>query len=337
MSTIAGAFTETQLLNLRKFADDMMFDDRIKNQFVPQIATLDAIQAAQTATVLTGRSKVKDQTVEVMWSNFCDYSAEDNTTCVIGGTKSSTNTVELSVTHEKVVNFTFDEADFIDNEMDVMTEVAKGFIKADKELVENFAQYGVAQIDAFAGVNDFAGGKGTVVGTDTYIESTAWNAALVAYFQRCAILNKFGNPLYLSGNNLYEQIFVANQRAGDSNGKGEAQLYSNLKMYFDLFNVDTINTPALKTYMIQVGALAMGNKYYNPEIPQVLDPFTRWRIPSRFVPNLWYDVFYKTVCTTNDFVSHNFKVKMLVDIWNNPAGCNQTNTGVLSFICGDTP
>ena len=51
MSTVAGVFSETLLRTLRAKADELMFDDRIKQQFVPQIGILDAIAAVQTAQI----------------------------------------------------------------------------------------------------------------------------------------------------------------------------------------------------------------------------------------------------------------------------------------------
>ena len=275
MSTIQGAFDETILLNLRVRADEIMFDDRIKQQFIPNIDVLEAIKAIQTAQVQPSLSRTKKVAVDVYWDNYCDIDVEDNVSCEIGGNKSSTNIQEYDVTYEKVVNMSFDENDFIDNEYAVNEHIPKGFLRAEKQIAEHFTQYCVGLIDSFAGTNAFTGGKGTVTGTETYIAASDWNASLVAYFNRVATLNKFTAPSFISGANLYEQMLIARANQANDNGKGDASLYAGLKMYFDLFNIDQVNTPDLKTYMLSLGSLALGNRYFNPEIPQVLDPFTR--------------------------------------------------------------
>lgn len=336
MSTIQGAFDETILLNLRARADQIMFDDRIKQQFIPQINAIEAVKAAQTATVLQGNSRTKKRAVDVFWDNYCDIVAEDNEDCIIGGNESSTNLQEYDVTWSKVVQMSFDEENFIDNEFDVQEHIAKGFLKAEKELAEEFAQYCVAQIDAFCGTNEFTGGKGDVVATDTYIEAAYWNAALVAYFNRVATLNRFTSPIFLSGANLYEQMLVARYNAGNDNGKGDAAMYAGINMFFDLFNVDQVNDPDLKTYMISTGALAMGNRYYHlNDIPMKYNTFWRWRIPFRWVPGFYLDVYQDDECVA-DLLKFGFKVKLQADVWNNPTGCTETNTGVLSFTCGES-
>lgn len=333
MSTVAGYFDETILNDIRVRASQIAFDDRIKQQYVANYDVIKAVQAVQTATVSTAKTRSKDVDIEVIWQNVCGQSVEDNTTCIIGGSKSSTNIEEYALTYEKVVKFSEDEADFIDNEFDVQEAIAKQFAVADKNITENFAQYCVSQIDGFSGWNVLTDGKGTVSGADTYIPPSYWNADLAAYFNRVAIRNQFTSPIFLSGANLYEQMFVAQAKAANANGKGDAILYGGLPMYFDLFNIDSVNDPDLKTYMLSMGSLALAYRAWNPMNPDVTDVFTRWQMKSAYLP-FYYDVFYSTECTTNDLIQHNFKVKLMADIFLNPTGCDDNNTGVLSFVCG---
>jgi hypothetical protein len=106
-----------------------------------------------------------------------------------------------------------------------------------------------------------------------------------------------------------------------------------MRMYFDLFNIDSVNDPDLYTYLLSQGSLAMASKFYNPTTPERTFEFIRYTMPSRFVPGFVYDVFYNDECTTNDMIQHNFKVKLKADIFNNPEGCEAGNTGVLRFLC----
>lgn len=334
MSTIGGAFTETQLLQQRVMAANIMFDDRIKQQFKPDYDIINAIQRVQTATVLTDLARRKDVDVEVIWENFCDITTDEcGSDCSIGGNESSTNAETYSLSFCKEVGFTMDEVSFIDNEFEM--NIAKALLKSDVALTNAFAAYAVSVIESAKGTNELTTGKGTVSGTETYIDPAYWNSALFAYFQRVAALNKFTSPILLSGNNLYEAYYLANAQAGNANGKGDAYLFGTMPIYFDLFNIDTVNTPDLKTYMLSTGSLAMANKFYNPSVPEKTWEFTRYTMPSQFLPGMTYDVFYNNECSTsNRLLKHNWTVRLKADIFTNPAGCTLTNTGVLSFTCG---
>jgi len=333
MSTTAGYFDETILNDIRVRAAQIKFDDRVKQQYVANYDVIKAVQAVQTATVYNSKAKSKVVDVEVIWQNVCGQTVEDNVTCVIGGSKSSTNLKEYALTYEKVVNFSEDEADFDDNEFDIKSAIAKQFLTADKNITENFAQYCVSQIEAFRGWNVVTAGKGTVVGADTYISASYWNASLAAYFSRVAILNQFTTPKIVSGNNLYEQTWVAKANAANADGKGDALMYGGMNIFFDLFNIDSVNDPTLKTYMLSMGSLAMASRALNPINPDRTDVFTRWQMKSDYLP-FSYDVYYTTECTTDDRIQHNFKIKLNADLFRNPTGCDDNNTGVLSFVCG---
>jgi len=332
MSTIGGSFDETILLNQRIKADELMFDDRIKQQFTPQYDILNAIKAAQTANIQSQFARKKDYDVEIMWENFCDIIAgECETDCTLGGTKSSTNTELKSLDFCKEVAFSMDENDFIDNEFEI--NVAKALLKADKELTESFAQYAVARLEAFRGTNELTTGKGTVNGLNTEIPAAYWTPAIAAYLSRVSVMNKFTAPIFLSGSLLWEQFMVAQANNANANGKGDWNLWSGLQPYFDMFNIDSVNTPDLKAYLISMGSLAMANKFYNPTRPEVLHDFTRYTMTSRFT-GMVYDVFYNNACTgTQKLVQHNYNIRLKADIFNNPAGCTQTNTGILAFKC----
>ena len=334
MSTIGGSFDETILMNQLVKATEIGFDSRIKQQFTPQYAVVDAIKAAQTAVVQTSLSKKKDVAVEVQWENFCDIVAEECATdCTIGGTKSSTNVEEYDVTWCKEVNFSFDENDFYDNVFDM--NVAKAFLKADKEITEAFAQYAVAKLEAFKGVNVLAdNSKGTVAGTETTIPAAYWTPSLAAYFNRVSIMNKFVNPIFLSGSLLYESYITAQAMAANANGKGDWAMWAGLQPYWDMFNIDTVNTPDLKAYLISMGSVAIGSKNINPDIPVTMFDMTKYTMTSQFL-GIKYDVFYNNSCSgTQKMHAHNYTVRAKADIWLNPAGCLQTNTGILSFKCG---
>lgn len=334
MSTIGGSFSETELLQMRVKASEILFDDRIKQQFVPQFDILKGIQAIQTATINADFQRKKKYDVEVMWENFCDIEAEDcSDSCDLGGNKSSTNAETKTLACFKEVGFSMSENDFIDNEYEM--NVAKALLKADKSLIEAFAAYAVAQLESFKGDNVLTTGKGTVSGGETSIPAAYWNSSLFAYLNRVSIMNKFSNPVLLSGNNLYEANYIAQAQAGNANGKGDANLFGTMPIYFDLFNIDTVNSPDLKTYMLSQGSMAMVSKTLNPNVPEKTDAFTRYTMRSNFMPSLSYDVWYNNVCenSTGRLLKHNWTIRLTADIFANPVGCDLNNTGVLAFTC----
>jgi len=335
MSTTGGSFDETILLNQRVLADRISFDDRIMQQFKPHYDIILALRAAQTATVQTAVSRKKNVAVEVLWENFCDIVAESCTNdCTVGGTKSSTNAQEYDLTFCEEVNFSMDERDFIDNEFDM--NVAKAFLMADKRLTDAYALYAVAFLEASLGCNMLTTGKGTVVGTNTSIPAAYWTPSLAAYFNRVGIMNQLTNPIFLSGNNLYEQYFVAQRMGANADGKGDLALWAGLQPYFDLWNIDTVNSPDLKSYLISVGSVALANKFYNPPVPVTGFSNVKYTMPSRYLPGFTYDVFYNNACIDDKSLwMHNYTVKLKADIFLNPTGCNGCNTGILGFSCGD--
>lgn len=341
-STVAGVFTETTLRSLRVKADALMMDERIKQQFIPKIEIINAIRSLQTASITPKLTmikepdgRVKKYDVEILWDNACEITAEDNVECTTSCTELSTNTQLYSLDWTKQASFCVDEFNYLDNEFDASSAAAKGFLKADKELVEAYARYCTTVIEANKGVNAMGtGSKGVVSGADTYVLPAYWDAKLVAYFVRVAQLNRFSNFALISGSNLFEEYFVIQKMIADANGKGNAALLNTLNIYFDLFNIDSVNTPDLVTYLVNQGALAMATRAFNPVAPEKTHTFTRYQMASRFVPEFNYDVFYETECS-HDLVKHKFRVKLQADLFANPVGCDANNTGILTMICGE--
>jgi hypothetical protein len=322
----------------------MMLDDRIKQQFMPKIDIITGLRTVHTAQVNAKANSVKDSTgktkkvdVEVIWDNACGIEAQDCTVCDYDGEKLSTNAQQYSLSFCKEVTFSVDEFDYLDNELDAMQAIAKGLLRADKQLVEAYAQYAVQILNANKGVNQMGtGSKGVVNGSDTYILPAYWDAKLMAYFMRVSQLNRFTNPILLSGSNLFEEYLVIQAAIQNAEGKGDAALMNALRIYFDLFNIDSVNNPDLVTYMVSQGSVAMANRAYNPDAIQVVgaaDLHSRWTKVSEFVPELKYDMFYLPECS-NDMVKHSFKTKLTADLFVNPEGCEVNNTGILTFLCG---
>jgi len=338
MSIVKGVFSETTLVNIQVKADSIWMDRIQREDYVPEAQVVNCIIDQTTAKFGALKGK-KDPTVDVGWINACEVSAASCTDCTISGTELSTNVEEYYLNREQCAEFSVCENDFRDNFFDMEDVIAKGFLKASLALDEWWAGQVVAVLNANVGVNEITTGKGAVAGTTTYISPAYWNADLFGYFARVAIGNRIKRPMLISGANLFESKFIADFEACCENKKGK---FGSMDVCFDLFNIDSTNSPDLVTYMINRGALAFVTKAYYEGIsaasPSKYMDQNRWSMPSFSLPGVIYDVHYDNECSgCGDFFTHNFKLKTFGDIFLNPVGCTATRTGVLEFECGEEP
>ena len=336
MAIVAGDFSPSQLLVTLKKADAMWSDDMMKADFEANVEIWKAIKAEQNADVRVLQETEKDRDVKVHWINSCGVTAEDadGDDCDLAGDELGSDSKTYSLTVNKQYKFTVDEMTFRTNEYSMEDAVAKGFLKADKALAEAICATGMARIESFKGVNGISDGIGTPNGatTETDIAAANWNAAMYAYLYRIAIQNELTNPFLLSGTNLFEENLITRLAQQNGEGKGDANLIKLIRMYFDLFNIDPANSPDLKTYMINRGALAFASKNHYGATPTqyVGAGQSRYSIASRNLPGVRFDVFYTNRCTS-ETMKHDFKLKVRYDYFLNPTGCDGTRTGVLAF------
>jgi len=335
MSTVPGVFSETDLLEIMIKAEALGLDEKTKLQYKPNIEVLKALQTIQTAKLQPLEDSEKDREMSVYWINtFGIVDEADLEDCEFGTNKASTNKKDYALDIKRKSDFKVSESDLISNIVDWQEIVAKAFLRADKQLAEYLALQAVANLNAFAGPNELGtNGKGVVSGNETYIAPAYWDAKLMSYFERVAIANDFVNPILISGQNLYEPFRNAQFDAGNADGKGDANRFGSMKVYFDLRNIDSVNENQV-TYMVDMGSIAMAWKtYYNSFISYKDED--RYKMMSNAFTSLAYDVHYKNNCGTNERVDHLFKLKMRAGIFNNPAGgSTEENTGVLKFVCG---
>lgn len=353
MSLIPGEFNETILLQQQHLADKMMLDDRIRQQFIPQYNIFKYLQSLQTATVnaaFNTRAK-KNYDVEVSWVNACSTFDIADESCVIGGDELSTNVEEYVLDHRFVKGFTVRDDVMRHNHYETQELIAKGLLKIDKEITEDFSQFLVGRLNTFAGVTtvpDIAPAI-TTLGTLTTIQPALWIPSIMAYFARTKIMNRFTNPALINGSNLWESLYVAQANNANVDDKGDWILWNGMPVWFDLFNIDTVNDPDYLTYMVSQGALAMANKAWNPDSPFRSMSDIRYTMQSRFMPGMRYDVYYtnnciaeneleadhnQSVANNRDALGHHWKVVFTADMFLNPEGCEADNTGVLRFANG---
>lgn len=358
MSQTPGVFSETELLIQRDRADRMMLDDRIKQQFIPQINMFNYVRNLQTATINTkfNARPGKQYDIEVMWMNACDTFDSEDTSCVFDGEEVSTNVEQYSLSKRIVKEFKVYDYKFRDNEFDETEAVAKALLRIDKLISEEFTRYLTGQLDTFAGRNQVGNAPNRIVnGNLTLIPPEEWTPELMAYFARVSIMNRFTNPALVSGANLWELNFVTNANKVNADGGGDYVLINGFPLWFDLFNVDAVMNPDYVTFMVSQGAVAMASKNWNPDSPLRTFDDIRYTMPSRFMQGMKYDIFYTNKCHPEstidgeepegyqkDTLAHFYKVVLTADLYLNPTGCDGdnpeggTNTGVLKFLNADT-
>ena len=335
MSTTAGVFSETLLLDSIVKAEAIQADDRINQQFKPQIEASKAYLAAQTMDTRLLETPDKDTVLKIWWENFCGLIGQECVPCEVGGPKGSTNAQTYTIDRCWEVPFSLDENDFTGNIADPAEHLAKQKLRAKVILAEYVTQQMIVALNSFVGINAFTGAPGVVSGADTFIGSSFWTPELVAYFLQVTKMNRFTNPSFLTGANLFQAYTLAQANAANADGKGANNMFSILNPFFDQWNVDTVNTPNLVSYLISKGSVAFASKAIYPAntMKDIGSNITAWSENNGFIPGLKEDWKFKKTCS-NDRTLWDFTVGIKFGLYSNPTGCDLGNTGVLSFTCG---
>lgn len=332
MSTTAGVWSETLLQNVRVRLEAIALNDRVQQQFNPTLEAFKALDRVNTANVQVLKRGNKKATVEVEWINACSLTPEATTSCTFGTTELSSNVETYTLDQSYQVNFQVEEYDHYTNDFGFEEAIAKGLLKADKELSEKFLQTWIADINTTVGVNEFAGAPGTVAGTTTSIAAADWDASLYAYFVQTGMINKFTNPVLLNGNNLLRAFLNAQFNAGNADGKGAMAAFTTLPTFWDPINMTAVNGASEYSYLLSTGSWTWASAPKYAETMQVFDDYRRYSVQSRFIPGLWLNVMIKEVCSDN-LTKYSFKVYADWMTAENPAGCSATNTGTIRFLC----
>lgn len=339
----AGQYTCTQRAEIELRADEIWDNPQMKNDYIADVAPLTAVVENQTVTLAELTDSDKDDTIKLYWVEDCDTVVQDcSDECNPGGTEVGTRceTHELDLCKE--INFTIEEKQFRSQKITLEETIAKALMRRTKNLDESLATQMVLKLDSFKGVNQLTGSKGTVSGFKTEIPAAYWGADLFSYFIMAARKNRFSSPYMLNGSNLFEAYWRAKMNSANADGKGADNMFSALKMYFDLFTMDTVLSPEKASFLVDSNAVAFVTKAYYPWEggSSMSDKWggvgssvgAKYSIASRNIPGVRYDVIQKIVCLNNK-TYHHFNVRYHAGIFRNPVPCNPNITGVLKFLC----
>ncbi len=330
-SNTAGTFTCTALQKVIAKVDKAWMDNQQKAEYIPQVEVVTALRKEQTARLVEITDPKKDITLKIYWVKDCNTGVEDDDEddCDISGPEAESNCKEYALDIKKMVKFSNRENMGRTNDINREDALAVQMLARMKELEEMIAQTCVTKLNSFVGTNQFTGGIGGVDGVTTWISPSYWTGDLYGYFAQVTIMNKLSNPFIIHGSNMFQQKWNYEFVQANANGKDMLPKVNSIRSYWDMFNVDAVNTPDSVSYLISRGAVAIANKAYyplnNPSEYLTDHPSKRWSIESKAIPGMFFDVIY------------NYKIKCKFGVYLNPFGCNEDVTGVLKFVCGDAP
>lgn len=330
----AGDFSAAELDAIQGLVDQYWVDNSINKDYVAHVDAALAIRENQTARLgeLQGQ---KDRTLDLIWVKDCvDRLGDCADDCVVGGDELEATSQSYTMDLCKTAGFNVKEKEFRSLILEREEVVAKGILSTMKQLDEWLTQQAISHLNTFAGINQYE--DGVFTGAEFNEANAAfWNADLFGEFNIISQLNQFKTPFLLSGTNLYKEYWNAQMNNGNANDKDQLMKFGTMPMYFDLWNMNTVNTPDKVTYMIDRGAVALVTKAYNPVNPMVYTGagLTKYKVASKNIPGVEYDVIYTNDCASNE-ITHkwSFYINGLCAL--NPLGCDSDNTGVLKFYCG---
>ena len=319
-------------------------NSRVRADAQPQTGTLDSIIAEQTADI-RAFGLPDEQSSFVTWMLDCGVTPLACTDdCAFTGPDVSTFKQTASIDQCRENSFGIPYDAWRKNEFDMMDAVA---VKLDRIMRDHLLfveQYSVGIINANAGINS-APGSVPLTWTDasgviTIPGSQADSTAIFGFIQRLGITNLFDDPYLLSGAALAQLQYIATTSGANGEGKGDAFRMSQMRTYFDLFNIDLVNTPNLDFYQIDRGILAFGSKGYYPLVNDPMNPGTqadtmsygkvRFSVQNRWVPELIHDIMVEDRCGSG-LEKQFWNVKTRYKTLAAPAGCLANNTGILRF------
>ena len=327
-------------------AQAMFADSAKKADYVAEVDSAKSIIENSTAKVDYLEDPKKEREARIYWTKFCNetVSTAAPNFCTFTGAEADAACKDYAITLEVSKSFTIDEANYVNNNLNVAEVFADNLLKTKKALDEKVAQMILAKLSTFASANLYQqAGIGCSDETgdwiQTFINPVYWTPQIYAYFMKVAKFNHFSSPFLLDGENLFDLIVAAQLNEGNSNGKGAAAAVKLVKTYSDLFNMTSVAPET--TYMIERGTVAFANKsLWKGATAQA--PIKRgdhigfkYSEPSQNIPGLIYDVYTRTECS-GAYEKLDVLVHTRFDLFNGAEGCDGA-TGVLEFKCGACP
>lgn len=322
---------------IQKIADDVWDDPMKNNDLIADVISARAVLENQAVRLVEMQDKNKNYEVQVEWLTKCNADTQScSDDCDITGEDATPSCEHYDMDCLQESNFKVPLRHYRERTIDLQQAIAFNKLIHMRVLDEYVAQYIVTGILSCAGTNLFTGGPGTVVGTTTFIPPQSWDDSIWGYFDQVRRLNKMRNVYGITGNNLYQLLFNRPLEAGNANGSGNFRKMQTIRMYQDPENVETISPG--DTFLLHKSAVAFVNKAWNPlnaaNAINRAGNYWEWSEESMNIPGVFYDITLKETCEGNEFYQA-MKIKLHGLFICNPYPCDEDNTGVLVFECGE--
>lgn len=326
------------LHTIQRMADDIWADPMKNNDLIAEVVTANAVLANQSVSFgeITG---AKNNELRVEWLTKCDITVgECSDDCTISGTDAEPQCKDYEMVCLYETEFKVPLRHYRDRTIEMQQSIAFQKLAHMKALDERLTQYIIDGIVTGAGTNLFTGGVGDVNGTTTYIAPQYWDLGIFGYFNQVQRLNKFRNPYFLTGNNLYQLLWNTPLEAGTSIDKGGVRKIGSLRIYQDPENIE--DHAAGQSFLLHKSAVAFLNKAWNRINPINAEvkagQYWEWSEESKNIPGVYYDMTMLETCVGNEFYQA-FKIKLHGVFATNPYPCDADNTGIIVFECGTDP
>jgi len=312
-------------------------DSMYNTQFIANVAALRAQMQRQNVQLgkgITGTGKnAKQITQTIFWPVACTNETVACTDeCLVATEVATDDSQDIVLSCLREAGFVESEKRFRVSPLAYEDVVAHQMLLKMKALDEYLNTQYIAFLEANKGDHDVYGATLTVGADnagDWEIPESDWNVALIPEFLLAMELAKFSNPYILDGTNFFTQKATAMAYSANADGKGENNLFNQYDWVQDARSM--VTAAPNKTYLINTNAVAFitGNFW---DVTPVTRAATHkvWKVASKNLPGVYYDVHYQESCSSNDFVeSWKFRVNGVFAL--NPLACDETNTGIFAF------
>lgn len=341
--------SKTVLLRLNAKATEVWGDSTsLANSQKPQTEAVKAILANQTAKFANFDDWTKDRKLGISWIDPCGAAVRDcspfDESCEIQEGELSSDMVEVQPNVCKEIGFSISEEKLRTNMYNLEDLYEEGMRTRIDALDEYLSTHVLAGLKANVGVN-VSPEPYTWNNTakTTNVPAAAYNLGLIPDMINDSLMNKMGSVYFIDNGSLWKDFFMAQINSGNGEGKGNLEMTKQVRMYFDQFNFGRAALTE-STFMIANSAVAL--KTTNKFAPTMIElgskvGQTRYRINSRNLQGVQYDVVYTMTCVDGDIV-HTWRLYLRGFFAANPKGCPQTitiggtptivnSTGVLSY------
>ncbi len=307
------------ILNSQYIAKTMALTEQLRRQTVRLPDTISG----------TGRN-AKQITQTIFWPVSCTVdTAACADECLVATAEATDDQQDVVLTCLRQVGFKETMKRFRASPLEYARVLALQWLVHMKALDEYLTQQYIAFLEANKGDHEYQLSVGTDNAGDWEINASDWNVNLIPEFMLSAEISRFSTPYLLDGFNFATQLSVANAYQPNLDGKGVYNLFQQFPFVQDPVNMSA--AAPNKTYMVNSSAVAFLTGNFWDTTPTEYAPGHRvWKVQSKNLPGVWYDVHEIQACTSNDFVtSYHFRVNG--GFFLNPLGCDEDRTGILAF------